>query len=360
MPKEEGGVTSRERILRMFEHREADRIAIADKPWGADTLERWKREGMPANMDYEDYFGFDKIVRFDIDNSPRFAQKTLEETPEYRVYTTAWGETRKSWRHMTSTPQSLDFVVKTPDDWRQARARMTPDRDRIQWDTLRTRYPQWRKDGAFIMPNICFGFDITHSYMIGMEPMLIALVENPEWCRDMFEHQLAVALDLLDLVWEAGYTFDALRWPDDMGFKDKQFFSVDTYRSLLKPLQQRAIDWAHGHDIPAYLHSCGNIEPFIPELADIGLDGLNPIEVKAGLDPLAIKREFGDRLTLHGGMNALLWNDLDALEETVRRTVPVLKANGGFIFATDHSIPASVSAPDLKRILDVVREVGAY
>ena len=147
-------MTSRERILRMFRHEEADRIPIADKPWGQDTIERWKKDGMPANVAYEDYFGFDKIIRFDIDNSPRFEKKTLEETPEYRIYTTVWGETRKSWQHITSTPQSLEFIVKTPDDWRLAKARMAPDRDRIQWAYLSNNYKRWRAEGSFIMPSI--------------------------------------------------------------------------------------------------------------------------------------------------------------------------------------------------------------
>ena len=353
-------VTSRERILRMFQHKEADRIPIADKPWGQDTIDRWMADGMPVDVDYQDYFGFDKMIRFDIDNSPRFAETVLEETPEYTVYTTCWGETRKSWRHMTSTPQSIDFKVKTPDDWREARARMTPARDRIQWDALRATWKHWREDGAFIMPNICFGFDITHSYMIGMEPMLVALVEDPEWCREMFTHQLDVALALLEQVWAAGYTFDALRWPDDMGFKDKQFFSVQTYRDLLKPLHKQVIDWAHAKGIPAYLHSCGNIQTFIPELVELGLDALNPIEVKAGLDPSAIKGAYGDRLVLHGGTNALLWNDLDEMEQVLRRDIPILMENGGYIFATDHSIPSNVSAGDLKHIVSVVKEIGRY
>jgi uroporphyrinogen decarboxylase len=353
-------MTSRERIARTFQHRETDRIPIVDKPWGQDTIGRWIADGMPPDADYRDYFGFDKIIRFDIDNSPRFQKKTLEETPAYRIYTTAWGETRKSWRHITSTPQSLDFVVRTPDDWRRAKARMRPDRDRIQWEHLRASYRRWRQEGAFIMPSICFGFDITHSYMLGMETMLIALVEDPEWCREMFEHQLVTALALLEQVWDAGYVFDALRWPDDMGFKGKQFFSLQTYRDILKPLQRRVIDWAHAKGIPAYLHSCGNIEPFIPELVEIGLDALNPIEVKAGMDPLAIKRAYGDKLVLHGGMNVMLWDHLDEMERVVRQQLPILKKNGGYIFATDHSIPATVSAADLQRILAVVREEGRY
>jgi uroporphyrinogen decarboxylase len=353
-------MTARERILRTIRREEVDRIPIADKPWGQDTINRWIADGMPAGVDYQDYFGFDKMIRFDIDNSPRFEEKVLEETPDYKIYTTRWGETRKSWQHMTSTPQSIDFKVKTPDDWRQTKARMTPDRDRIQWDHLAANWQRWRDDGAFIMPSVNFGFDITHSYMTGMEVMLMALIEDPEWCGDMFTHQLDVTIALLDMVWAAGYHFDALRWPDDMGFKDKQFFSVETYRDLLKPLHRRVIDWAHAKGIPAYLHSCGNISPFIPELIGLGLDVLNPVEVKAGLDPIAIKRAYGREVTLHGGMNALLWNDLEAMEAVVREQVPLLKQGGGFIFATDHSIPANVGAADLRHILNVAREVGQY
>lgn len=353
-------MTSRERILRMFMHKEADHIPIVDRPWGDDTIKRWQAEGMPENVDYQDYFGMDKVIRIDIDNSPRFPEEIIEETSEYIIYKTSWGETRKSWQTMTSTPQSLDFVVKTPDDWRRAKEMMTPDRNRIQWSYLRDNYAAWRKEDALIMPNICFGFDVTHSYMLGMETTLIALLEEPEWCIEMFEHQLNTALALLDMVWDEGYTFDLLRWPDDMGYKNKQFFSVQTYREMLKPLQKRAIDWAHNKGIPAYLHSCGNIEPFIPELVELGLDGLNPLEVKAGMDPLGIKSTYGDSLVLHGGINALLWNDLDAMEEVLRENIPVLKERGGYIFGTDHSIPSTVSAKDLKYIIGLVKKLGQY
>src|SRR3989304_6327437 len=104
-----------------------------------------------------------------------------------------------------------------------------------------------------------------------------------------------------------------------MGYKQNQFFSLKMYRELLKPFHQKAIDWAHARGIPAYLHSCGDIRPFIPELVAMGLDGLNPLEVKAGVDPLAVKREFGDRLLLHGGFHALLWNDGGGMQAAGRR-----------------------------------------
>jgi hypothetical protein len=111
---------------------------------------------------------------------------------------------------------------------------------------------------------------------------------------------------------------------------------------------------------PACLHSRGNSRPFVPELVELGLDALNPTEAKAGLDPLKLKPGPGVSLTLQGGMNALLWNDLEAMDAVVCEPVPALKESGGFVLATDHSIPTHVSVPDRKHVLAVVREVGQY
>ena len=86
----------------------------------------------------------------------------------------------------------------------------------------------------------------------------------------MWNHQLDVQLALLEMVWDRGYTFDSVFWWDDMGYKLSQFFSLAMYRDLLKPVHQRAIDWAHARGIKAHLHSCGDVRPFVPELVEIG------------------------------------------------------------------------------------------
>jgi uroporphyrinogen decarboxylase len=284
----------------------------------------------------------------------------LEETDTYRIHTTSWGSTLKDWKHIASVPEFLDFTVKDRDTWAVAKARMTPTRDRIDWGYLAENYPKWRERGDWIQGGLWFGFDVTHSYTVGTERLLIALVEQPEWCMDMFNHFLDVNLALLDMVWDAGYTFDSVFWPDDMGFKHNQFFSVATYRRLLKPVHKRAIDWAHAKGIKAHMHSCGDITPFVPELVEIGLDALNPLEVKAGVDAPALKRRFGNQLVFHGGINAVLWDHLPELEEEMRRVIPVMKENGGFIFSSDHSIPSSVSLEGLRSIVALAKELGAY
>jgi uroporphyrinogen decarboxylase len=315
---------------------------------------------MPQGVDYVDYFGLDHVAGIGVDNSPQYPVQTLEQTDEYRVHTTNFGATLKDWKHAGGVPQFMDFTIKGPDSWRAARARMAPSRDRIPWADLERNYKTWRERGDWIQAGLWFGFDVSHSWIVGTERVLIALVEDPEWLVDMWNHMLDVNLALLDQVWDAGYTFDSVFWCDDMGYKHNQFFSLRTYRELLKPVHKRAVDWAHAKGIYAHLHSCGDVRPIVPELVDIGIDALNPLEVKAGMDPIALKKTYGDRLVLHGGLNAMLWNHIDRIESEMRRLMPVLKQNGGYIFSEDHSIPDSVSFEDYKRIVALGKKLGSY
>ena len=336
-------LTTHERMRRMYAHQEADRVPVTDSPWDA-TIERWQREGMPAGASYVDFFALDKIAHIGVDNSPRYPTRIVEETDEYVTNTTAWGATLKNWKHIASTPEFLDFIIKTPEAWLEAKARMAPSEDRIPWDYLKANYPTWRKEGYWIEAGLWFGFDVTHSWTVGTERLRMALLDQPEWCVDMFNHFLDVDIALLDRVWDAGYTFDAVNWPDDMGYKQNQFFSVRTYRKGVK----------------VRLHSCGDIRPFIPELVEIGIDGLNPLEVKAGMDPLAIKNTYGSDLLLHGGINAVLWDDKDAIAEEMNRVIPVVKENGGYIFSSDHSVPSAVSLENFRYIVNLAKKLGTY
>ena len=352
-------LTSKERFTRMYEHRDADRVPIIDSPWGA-TIERWQREGMPKNMDYTNFFGLDKTVGIGVDNSPQFEARTIDETDEYITRTSSWGATLRTWKHAASTPEFLDFTIKDPDSWKKTKERITPSENRINWKNLEKNFKNWQESGAWISAGLWFGFDVTHSWIVGTERLLLALIENPEWCKDMFSHLLETHLTLLDMVWDAGYKFDCISWPDDMGYKGTQFFSVDMYRNLVKPFHKRAIDWAHAKGIKAHLHSCGDVNPLIPELLDIGLDALNPLEVKAGMNPLQLKKDYGDKLVLHGGVNAVLWDNPEAIKAEMESVIPKLKENGGYIFSSDHSVPSSVSLEDFKNIVEYAKKLGKY
>lgn len=352
-------MTSKERFSRMFQHKEADRVPIFDSPW-AGTIARWEREGMPKGMDWRDYFDTDKVSTISVDITPRYEEKVLEETDDYRIVTSEWGVTMKQFKEQDSTPEFLDFTVTTPEAWEKAKARMTVSKDRIDWKRLEQDYAKWQQEGHWIEGMFWFGFDVTHSWTVGTETMLIAMIEEPEWVEDMFDTYLDRSIQHFNMIWDAGYRFDSIFWYDDMGYKNTPFFSNEMYRSLLQKYHKKAVAWAHDHGIYARLHSCGDIMPLLPDIMDTGIDALNPIEIKAGMDVFKIKQDYGDRLVLHGGINAVLWDDKEAIVEAIRQAVPVLKENGGYIFASDHSIPNSVSLENMRSIINTVKEVGKY
>ena len=189
----------------MYAHKDADRIPIIDGPWGT-TIERWHREGMPTDIGYVEYFGLDKTVGIGADNGPRWPRQIIEETEEYIIEKTPWGVTYRNWKHIASTPEYLDFTVRDRDTWREAKERMTPDPDRIPWDWIKRDYKSWREAGCWINYGFWFGFDITHAHMVGTENILMMLAEDPEWCAEMFNHELDVDIALFEQIWDAAIT----------------------------------------------------------------------------------------------------------------------------------------------------------
>ncbi|MFW5857696.1 MAG: hypothetical protein ACOCX4_07455, partial [Planctomycetota bacterium] len=194
-------LTSRERIGRLFAHQDADRVAIWEAAWGS-TLARWRAEGMDG--DPVDAFGMDRIVLlYDLDTSPRLPEETLEETDEQRTYRSNWGTTLRNWKRRESVPEFVAPAMRGPDDWPAIRDRLQPDDARIPWARLKAEWPRWREAGAWIMFSGWFGFDVTHSKVLGTEESLVALLEDPAWLVEVWQAQLDLNLALLDRVWEA-------------------------------------------------------------------------------------------------------------------------------------------------------------
>ena len=90
-------------------------------------MSRWRREGMPADADWRDFYGTDKSEGIWADTSLRFEHKIIEKTDRYTIETTGWGVTLKSFNEEDSTPEFIDFKVVTPEEWEKAKARMTFD-----------------------------------------------------------------------------------------------------------------------------------------------------------------------------------------------------------------------------------------
>ena len=351
-------LTTHERLKLIYKHEEPDRVPIIDVPW-VTTIRRWQREGMPENTNFIDYLGLDKICKFEVDNSPRFPIQVLKKDDVFLTRTNEWGATIREQHDATSSIEFLDYSITDWDQWEKAKARMDASDDRIPWQFLKDNYGKWKDEGYWIRGRMTFGFQQT-SLCTGLTDTLIAMVEDPEFIVDQMNTQLDTAIALLEKAWDAGYTFDELSWDDDLGYKNTPFFSVDMYRELVKPVHKRAIDWAHAHGAVTHMHTCGDVRPFMPEFIDMGLDALNTIEVKAGMDPVELKKKYGNDIVLRGGFDPQYWTDHEYTRKNIEEVLPIVMKGGGYIFSSDHSIPDTVRLEDYKHVLEQVRKLGKY
>ncbi len=352
-------LTSHERYRRAFCHQEGDRIPLRDSFWGA-TIQRWRDEGLPGDVSPDDFFGFDRCAGIGVDNSPRYPTAVVEETDDYFVHTTVWGVTQRNWKSRGSVPEFLDFTVVDRDAWADCKARMQPTEDRINWHHLEQHYARWRQEGRWIWGHGWFGFDVLHSWFVGTERVLMALVEDPEWVKEMIDTMCDLNLELLDQAWRRGYTFDCLIWPDDLAFVKGPFFSPAIYRAVVQPAHRRACEFAHERGAFAMLHTDGNILPLLPDILDTGIDAMQPLEQKAGMDLLCIKAEVGERLCLEGGIDVRAMGDAEHIEAEIRTKIPMAKVGGGYCYHSDHSVPSNVSFADYCRLVELVKECGRY
>lgn len=353
-------MTTRERMLRTYRRQEIDRIPMLDTAWRG-TVKRWQDEGMPAGVNWQDHFGFDHVLRVQPNNSPLYERKVIEETDRYTIATSQWGQTMKYFKELDSTPEILDCYYNTPERWEEAKERMLkPDPARIPWKMLQDNAAKWEANGEFRQLLVWFGFDVAHSHMVGTEDFLVGMYDDPDWVKDIFDTYLTTSLNMCQEILDAGYKFDGIFWYDDMGYKNTTFFSPEMYRELLKPFHKRAVDWAHERGLVTELHSCGFVEPLIPDLVDIGVEMLNPLEIKAGMNPTRLKELYGDKLAFHGGINAQIWDDTEKVKAEMERIIPMMKEGGGYVFASDHSIPNSVSYKTMTEISELAHKLGTY
>ncbi len=352
-------MTSRERISRALNHQEADRVAIQDAIWKT-TEARWRREGLPDGVSPGGHFGFE-MVRGGADTSFRFPVDVLEETDEYRIHRDANGRVGKDWKDQTSTPMLLGYAIETPDDWLEHKGRLTPSADRIDWDAFDRTYKGAREEGRYF----CLGGGVGYQVITGRvhpDRLLEAMLTDPKWVKDMVDAQTDLVLAMLEMVVERGYEPDGFWCSDDLGYRNGLMFSPKVFRELFLPAHRALCDRCHRHGIATFLHTCGNVNEVVDDLIQVGWDCLQPLEVKAQMDLVQVKRDYGDRLTLMGGIDVRVMAEGsdEALVEEVRGKLRVAKEQGGYIYHSDHSIPDNVSFDRYTRTIELVLEHGRY
>ena len=138
--------------------------------------------------------------------------------------------------------------------------------------------------------------------------------------------------------------------------------SPELYRKLIYPGHKLLFDYLHSLGLKVIVHSCGFVEPLVPHMIDAGMDCLQVIEVKAGMDLLRLQRNYGDKIVLMGGIDvrALYSNDKKAVDAELEAKIPTVMKGYGYIAHSDHSIPKTVDYETFRYYIDRVLELGTY
>lgn len=352
-------MTSRERVKMALEHKEPDRVPIQDSPWGA-TINRWHNEGLPPEISVREYFGFE-LCSFGADLTPRFPVKTLEKDENFIMLTTPQGGVRRNHRDYSTTPEIIDWPIKTKEDWAKIKERLEPDYTRVDWASGLRNFRRLREEGYFITFNGPIGYDCFQNY-VRTEELLVLMITEPDWVREMFQTHARLLIATAEMMIEKGFDFDGAYLFDDMGYRNSSLFSPKTYREVVFETHKMVCDFFHSHDMPIILHSCGCVKGLIPDLIEAGFDCLQPLEVKAGMDLKELKPKYGDQMAFMGGIDvrAMASPDPSLIEEEIRTKFEVAMPGGGYIYHSDHSVPKNVSLQQYKRVMELVKKYGGY
>ncbi|MBM4001493.1 MAG: hypothetical protein FJ297_18490 [Planctomycetes bacterium] len=369
-------LTSKERIHRIVRHEPVDRIGLFEVFW-REARERWTAEGHIASPDdASDHFGLD-LRRTGGEVTPSawgllnlvadidFGERTVEEDASTKLIRNGNGAVLRWGKERGGTPEHVDFLVKNRRDWEERIRPLLVDpahyERRIAFEKYRERLAENAKKRTFLCSTVLGAFDAMNA-LCGHETILVGMATDPDWIVDMCGVYATIVVEMLEMLFGQEGLPDALWVWDDLGFKHRPFMSVGMYRELIMPAHKRVMDFARGKGLPVLLHTDGQNEPLIPLLIEAGVNILQPIEVKAGMDLLKIKRKYGDQLTFVGGMDVLtlLSNDLDKVRRELEAKIPAVMEGGGYILQVDHSCPAEVDYETYRFFVETGLKLGTY
>lgn len=291
-------------------------------------------------------------------------KEQIAREDEFTV-TTLDGNGATFTRHKTNggAPYAVGFAVNSRADWEE---RIKPhlhknEPRRIDAGWYGEVKAMAAENGEFFTITDHFVFDRLHA-VVGYKGLLTAMHDDPEWVRDMAETYCDLNIrHLEELIAQKGRP-DGFCIYEDMGFIGHPFLSPEMYREFFLPVQKRFIGWAHGMGCPVIVHSSGNIEKLLPYMLETGLDCLQTIHAKAGMDLLKLYRQYGDRLSFLGGIDArvLATNDGKAIDAELDRIILTVKTGNGYCLHSDFCVPAQMEYDCFVHFLEQGRELGRY
>jgi uroporphyrinogen decarboxylase len=378
----------RDRVLTALDHREANRVPrdLAGTRYSSIHAEAYARLrpalGLPeaeitivdttqglahVHDDVLDRFGAD--VALVAAGSPSGSRREVVSDGEYERFVDEWGVVRArpvGGLYYESSTAPLKGVISAADV--TAFAWPDPqDPGRFAGMPERARHIREVEHRAVFVGSLCAGVTEMHFRLRGYEDGYMDLAADPALARQIMEKITEIKLAYWEKVLDAfGDLIDIAAEADDLGAQHAPLFSPKTYREIVKPLHAEIVSYIKSRSKARFfLHSCGAIRDLIPDLIEIGVDCLNPVQVSAtGMDTATLKSEFGKDITFWGGavdpQGTLARGTPDEVRAEARRRIGDLKPGGGFVFASIHNMQAHVPVENILAMWEALDEAGTY
>ena len=360
-------LTSKERIARILKREPVDRVGVFECFW-ADTAEAWIRAGkIPEGANLEDHFQLDLrndwsfCMTADLD----FGEEVVEETDETKLVRNGNGALLRWWKDKAGTPEHVDFLVKDRAGWEEHIREHVTNADRychrIGFEQYREVKQKCAKENLFFNYSGVNVFECIHP-VCGHEHMLMGMALDPDWVKDMCNVYADLIVNLMDILFEQEGLPDGAWFYEDLGFKGKPFMSPEMYKDIIWPAHKKTFDFCRSKGLPVTVHSCGYVDALVPGLIEAGMDCLQAMEVKAGMDLVELKKKYGDKIAFMGGMDirTLESNDTSQIEAELQKKLPAAMAGGGYCLHSDHSVSSRVEYDSYKYFHDRGLELGTY
>ncbi|MEE4364385.1 MAG: uroporphyrinogen decarboxylase family protein [Desulfotignum sp.] len=199
-----------------------------------------------------------------------------------------------------------------------------------------------------------------------MDRFYMDMVGNKEFIHALLDKTLSLHMRLLDNVLSVcGQYLDVIIQGGDLAGQKTTLMSPATYREFIKPRQEKIIQLIKQKTgAKIFWHSCGAVSSLLDDFIDVGIDILNPVQVRAhGMDAASLKKRYGNRLVFWGGIDSqqvLPSGTVKDVENEVAHLIKNAGSGGGLVICSVHNIQADVPEDNVLALYDTARKLGRY
>lgn len=358
-------MTPKERFMRCMTFQSVDHVPQMEIAVWGQTRERWISEGMDESLNTsfmhlgEPRLGLEGYETLDLNGTgpvPGVEYCVLEETEESLLFVDGFGRTRRARKSGTvrgtrmSMDTYIDFPVKDAETFRQYRFRYEgPVEERYPADWEGTKRALLQSDLPLTLMNPLsgtFGYYSMLRNWIGTESLSYMWYDNPSLLHECLEFLTEFILRLLPrAVGEVPFDYAIIH--EDMAGKGGPLMGPKLFAEFILPHYKRYVEFLKGHGVRLVIvDTDGDHNVLTPLFLEAGVDGFNPLERAAGMDPVQMRREWGKAVCMIGGVDKReIAKGPAAIDAELARLVPVIES-GGFVPCIDHAIHPDVSWPD--------------